>query len=128
MILPSLVVAVAVVVAVLYRRLRKQPDQRSLWRAALRIGFLVGVTRAALASWGWYMVEHTGGPLQIPAFALAMMAWPEAAIISQRRVAPVPPGFYILLSLVLVTGTMMFVSVLALAVGLTRVRPEQPGT
>ena len=64
------------------------------------------VARAALASLGWYMIERTGGPLQIPAFALAMMAWPEGAMLDQRRLTPVPPAFYIQLSVLLIASTL----------------------
>jgi hypothetical protein len=65
-----------------------------------------GVARAALASLGWYMIERTGGPLQIPAFALAMMAWPEGVMLDERRLTPVPPAFYVQLSVLLIASTL----------------------
>ena len=61
---------------VLYRHLAGKPSQRALWRSAVKVGFSVGIARAVLSCIGWYGVERTGGPLQIPAFALAMLAWP----------------------------------------------------
>ena len=127
MILPVLLVAIAVVAAALYVYLRKRPTRRERWRIALAIGVGVGLLRAVLASTGWYVVEHTGGPLQVPAFALAMLAWPEAALMSGRRVAPVTPGFYLALSVLLVTSTVVFVSLVALVAGARRVLPANSG-
>jgi hypothetical protein len=101
------------VIAGMYWLMRRQPDRRSLWRTALIVGVGTGVLRAALSSWGWYIVEHTGGPLQIPGFAMAMMAWPEAALLAERRVAPAPPAFYFQLSVILVTSTVTFVALIA---------------
>lgn len=120
MILPAVLILFAVAIAVLYSHLRRQPDRRSLWRTTLRIGLGVGATRAALASLGWYVVEHTGGPHQIPGFALAMLAWPEAAILPRRRLTLAPPEFYVYLSLVLVIGTLTLVGLVALAAGRNR--------
>jgi hypothetical protein len=117
MILPSILVVFAAAIAGLYWHLRKQPDRRSLWRRTLQIGLGVGLARAGLASWGWYTVEHTGGPLQIPAFALAMLAWPEAALfLAERRTTAVPPEFYVQLSVLLIAGTLVLVGAVALAV------------
>jgi len=76
----------------------------------------VGSGRAALACIGWYGVEHTGGPLQIPAFALAMLAWPEAIVLDARRVTPVTMSFYAILAGLLVTTTLLEVSLIALVV------------
>jgi hypothetical protein len=105
----------AAAVAGLYWHLRKRRDRRSLFRTTLFVGFGIGLARAALASLGWYVVEHTGGPLQVPAFALAMLAWPEAAIFTERRLTPAPPDFYVRLSLLLVAGTLGLVGAVALA-------------
>ena len=126
MILPVLLVAIAVVAAALYVYLRKRPTRRERWRIALAIGVGVGLLRAVLASTGWYVVEHTGGPLQVPAFALAMLAWPEAALLAQRRVAPAPGEFYVRLSLTLVTGTVIMTALVAAAVDLTRAGAHRP--
>ena len=120
MILPAVVILFAVAIAVLYSHLRRQPDRRSLWRTTLRIGLGIGITRAVLASLGWYVVEHTGGPLQVPGFAFAMMAWPEGAVLTTKRFTPAPPEFYVYLSLVLVIGTLTFVGLVALAAGRDR--------
>jgi NADH:ubiquinone oxidoreductase subunit 6 (subunit J) len=107
------VIVLALVVAGMYWLMRRQPDRRSLWRMALYVGAGTGLVRAVLSSLGWYMFERTGGPLQIPAFALVMMAWPEAAILVERRVTPAPPSFYVQLSLLLVTTTLVAASVIA---------------
>lgn len=120
MILPAVIIVFGVVIAVLYSHLRRQPDRRSLWRTTLRLGLGVGVTRAALASLGWYVVEHTGGPLQVPAFALALMAWPEGAVLTTKRFTPAPVEFYVWLSCVLVLGTLTFVGLVAVAAGRDR--------
>jgi len=115
-ILSTFIVLAAIALAAFYAHLRRESDHGTLWRSTLRIGLAVGVIRAALASVGWYVVEHTGGPLQIPAFALAMMAWPEAAFfLRERRTTPVPPEFYARLSLLLVATTMLFAGMLAVA-------------
>jgi hypothetical protein len=120
MVLLVVVVVFTAAIAALSQLFRRQPNRRRLWRMTLRIGLGLGVMRAALASLGWYVVEHNGGPLQIPAFALAMLAWPEAAIFTERRFTPVPPAFYISLSLLLVTSTVVLVGLLAVASNRTR--------
>ena len=106
-------VVVTLVIVGMYKLMRRLPDRRSLWRTALIVGVGTGVLRAVLSSLGWYIVEHTGGPLQIPGFAMAMMAWPEAALLAERRMAPAPPSFYFQLSVVLVTSTVTFVALIA---------------
>ena len=106
-------VVVTLVIAGMYGLMRRLPDRRSLWRTALIVGVGTGVLRAALSSLGWYIVEHTGGPLQIPGFAMAMMAWPEAALLAERRVGPAPPSFYFQLSVILVTSTVSLVALIA---------------
>ncbi|HEX9892316.1 MAG TPA: hypothetical protein VGA78_00270 [Gemmatimonadales bacterium] len=126
MVLPALLILLLVAFGLLYGQLRQRPDRRSLWRGALRIGLGVGVARAVLASLGWYVVEHDGGPLQIPGFALAMAAWPEAVILSERRVTPVPPAFYGSLSLLLIASTMILVGLVAVVVEFTRTNSRQP--
>lgn len=116
MILPAVVLFFCGAVALLYLYLRARPDRRSLWRSTIRIGLVVGIARAALASLGWYTVEHTGGPLQVPAYALTMFALPEAALLPRRRVTVAPPEFYVFLSLLLIAGTLAAASIVALAV------------
>ena len=116
------VIVLALVVAGMYWLMRRQPDRRSLWRMALYVGAGTGLVRAALSSLGWYTFERTGGPLQIPAFALVMMAWPEAAILVERRVTPAPPTFYVQLSLLLVTTTLVAASVIAFVASKRRFR------
>jgi bacteriorhodopsin len=106
MIAVGALILLAALLAALYSMMRRQPDRRSLWRTALYVGAGTGVARAALASLGWYMIERTGGPLQIPAFAMAMMAWPEGVMLDERRLTPVPPAFYIQLSVLLIASTL----------------------
>lgn len=120
MIFPSVLVASAALAAALYLYLRKQPTRRKRWRTALAIGVGVGLVRAVLASTGWYVVEHTGGPLQGPAFAAAMLAWPEAVFLGSGHGARAPGEFYLWLSLTLVAGTVIMTSLVAAAVELSR--------
>ena len=127
MILLTLPVVFAAAVALLYVSLRHQRDRRSRWRRTLQIGLGVGAARAVLASAGWYLVEHSGGPIQVPAFALAMLAWPEAALLDGRRLAAAPPAFYVSLSIVLVASTVLLVAAVALASGVGRAAPSHPG-
>ena len=84
----------AAAIVALYRHLAAKPSLLAVWRSAVTIGFLVGIARAVLACLGWYTVEHTGGPLQIPAFALAMLALPEALLFGSHK-GTVPLQFYI---------------------------------
>ena len=62
------------------------------WRTTIRIGVGVGIAGAGLASLGWYVVERTGGPLQIPAHVLSMMALPEAAAAERPIVRQLGKG------------------------------------
>lgn len=110
----------AAVIAGIYWLMRKQPDRRSLWRTALYVGAGTGLTRAVLASLGWYMVEHTGGSLQIPAFALAMMAWPEGAMLDERRLAPASLVFYVQLSALLLASTLAVTCLVAVIAAKSR--------
>src|SRR5687768_4470779 len=90
-----------------------------VWRSVLRIGVPIGILRSALASIGWYVTEHTGGPFQVPGFALAMMAWPEAALLPRTRVHAAPPEFYAYLWVLLIVTTSLFVAV---TISLSRTR------
>src|SRR5712664_1109040 len=123
MLISLVLLGFAAVTVVLYRYLRAKREAGALWRSSLTIGSSVGIMRAVLACVGWYGVEHTGGPLQIPAFALAMLAWPEAIVFGRHR-GPVPLSFYPLLALLLVATSMLMVSGVALAVQVTRVERD----
>jgi len=118
MLLPVMVLAFAAVTVVLYRYLRAKRDARALWRSTVTLGVSVGVARAALACAGWYGVEHTGGPLQIPAYFLAMLALPEA-IVFGRHQGPVPLHIYISLFFLLIATSLLLVIGVALAVQAT---------
>ena len=107
----------------LYRHLVTMRDGGTLWRRSVAIGLSVGLLRGGLASAGWYGVEHTGGPLQIPAFALAMLAWPEAALFARHR-GPTQLSVYPLLALALTLSTVLLVAGVALAAQATRRRRD----
>jgi hypothetical protein len=123
-ILPTIVVLFVAAIASLYWYLRTHRT-RNLFRTALVLGVTIGVIRAVLASVGWYVVEHTGGPLQVPGFALAMLAWPEAVLFRARRTTPVPIHFYLLLSLLLITSTVALVASIAAVASRSRVPGRQ---
>jgi hypothetical protein len=123
MLIPVIVLLCSGAIVLLYRFFTTRRGARALWRSSVAIGSSVGIMRAVLACVGWYGVEHTGGPLQIPAFALAMLAWPEAIVFGRHR-GPVPLSFYPLLALLLVATSMLMVSGVALAVQVTRVERD----
>jgi hypothetical protein len=119
MLIPVLLLVFAALTVALYRYLRAKRDSRALWRSSVAIGSSVGIARAVLACLGWYGVEHSGGPLQIPAYALAMLAWPEA-IVFGRHQGQVPLNFYISLGFLLIASSLLLVSGVALAVQISR--------
>ena len=119
MILPAFALVAVAAGAILYARLARAHDERRLWRAAIAIGLIVGVIRGVLAPLGWYVVEHTGGPLQIPAFLLAMLAWPEGAVFRGHR-GPASVGFLIALGAWLLATSVAVVSAAALGIRLVR--------
>ena len=96
----------------LYSILARAARTGRVWRAALAIGLFVGVTRATLASVGWYTVERTGGPLQIPGFLFAMLAWPEAALLGPHR-GPASASFFVSLAVLLVLSSVAFAAATA---------------
>jgi hypothetical protein len=112
-ILPTIAVLFAAAVAALYFFLATRRDRRSLFRTAVYLGLTLGLIRAAGASFGWYIVEHTGGPAQVPGFALAMLAWPEAALFRGRRLTPAPLEFHVRLWLLLIASTTIVVALIA---------------
>ena len=116
--LPLVLVALGTVI---YRYLRQKRDTRALWRSSIAIGLTLGITRAVLASVGWYAVEHTGGPLQVPGYLLVMFAWPEAVVFG-RLSGRAPLSFYLLLSALLIASSLIVVSAFAVAVQLSRRR------
>jgi len=119
---PVVLIAVIVAIAATHRYLDTRAEPL---RAAVSMGCFLGVLRATLASGGWYVVEHTGGSLQVPAFALAMLAWPEAMIFAERRTTPAPAGFYFWLSLLLFTSTVVLVGAVGAITTLRRRRVSQ---
>jgi hypothetical protein len=116
----AILILLAALLAALYSLMRKHPDRRSLWRTALWVGAGTGVVRAALASLGWYMVERGGGPFQTAAFTLVMMAWPEGAMLAERRLMPAPPAFYLQLSVLLVASTLAVTCLVAMTAARSR--------
>src|SRR5262249_50739974 len=118
LLIPIIVLLWPVAIFALYRYFLRKGDARALWRSAVIIGSSVGICRAVLACVGWYGVEHTSGPLQIPAFALAMLAWPEGALLGRHR-GMTPVGFYPALALLLFVTSFLLVTAVALAAKIT---------
>ena len=106
-------------IIVLYRHLAAKLSRRALWHSAFNVGISVGIARAVLSCIGWYAIERSGGPLQIPAFALAMLAWPEAVLFGRHR-GLVPLQLYVQLSLLLIVTSLLLVGGIALLVQLMR--------
>jgi hypothetical protein len=119
MLIPIFLLAVVAFTVVLYRYFQAKGDLWSLWRSSIAIGSSVGIARAVLACVGWYGVEHTGGPLLVPAYALAMLALPEA-IVFGRHQGPVPLNVYISLSFLQIASSLLLICAVALAVQLSR--------
>ena len=110
----------------LLRYLATKRGRRALWRSAIAIGVTAGLLRGGLASVGWYTVERTGGPFQVPAFALAMLAWPEAALFGRHR-GFTPLTLYPMLVLALTVSSLAWVASLALLVQITRGTSDRGG-
>ena len=87
-------------------------------RSGIALGAAIGLVRGCLASAGWYVVERSGGPVQIPAYALSMLAWPEGMLLGPSRTLR-PMSFYVQLALLLTVTTAIMVGALA---ALVRVR------
>ena len=122
MVLLSILLVVAAATFILVRQFRARAEGRHLWRFAVMLGLTIGLVRATLACLGWYVVEHTGGPAQVPAYALAMLSWPEAALLPRRAPGPTSASTYASLFLLLIAGSTACVAVIAAIakVGLSR--------
>ena len=122
MVLLSTFLVIAAATFILVRQLRAWAKDRHLWLFAVMLGLAIGLVRATLACVGWYVVEHSGGPAQVPAFALAMLSWPEAALLPRRAPGPTSASTHASLFLLLVVGSTACVAVIAAlaTVGLRR--------
>ena len=122
MVLATLLLAFGAVTFVLSRWFRARPTTSSIWRSAILIGLGIGLTRATLASFGWYVVEHTGGPAQVPAFLLVMLAWPEAVLLPRVPPSGSTAGTYVSLFVLLVISSLVLVTAIAAVARIGRVR------
>jgi hypothetical protein len=105
-------VIAAVIVFALYRWLATGPPSRRSAGSVIGIGLALGAARAAVSGLGFYSVEHSGGPLQAPAYAMAMAGWPELALLGPHR-GRARPALYGKMALLLITTTTAFVVVIA---------------
>ena len=115
MVFPFLLFVLAAAVAILFVRFRRIESSRTLWRTAVVLGLGIGLTRASFACVGWYVVEHTGGPAQTPAFLLAMFSWPEAILLPRHRTGATPASTYMELFLLLLVSSVLVVVAIAAA-------------
>ena len=123
MLIPIVVLLLPVAVFALYRNFVQKDDARALWRSAAIIGSSVGILRSVLACVGWYGVEHTGGPLQIPAFVLAMLAWPEGFLLGRHR-GVTPVSVYAVLAVLLFVTSLLLVIAVAFVAKVARSRGD----
>jgi hypothetical protein len=122
-------------VVALYLHFARRGELRVRWRSVIVIGVAIGLGRAVLAGAGWYAVEHSGGPLQIPGFAFTMLAWPEAAVFARHLLtlvghhhrAPAPPTFFLALGVLLTATSLIAVSALALIAHVSGRVPRRAG-
>ena len=112
----------------LFAFLRKNQSRGERWRLALGIGAAVGLTRAALACSGAFMIGHVDNWIQFPAYFLMMLAMPELALMpfsgSWLRV----DGWavYVRLAAMVVACTIAFALAIALMVDARRARAIDP--
>ena len=108
----------------LWRFLARRAGDPDWWISALVVGASLGLVRGFLACAGWYTVERASGPLQVPAFALALLALPEAMLLGRRHVTPATWGFLTRLFLLLLAGTMLLVFCVGLVSRLVARKPK----
>ena len=112
MIVPGVVLVSLAILAAMFLYLHKKSSRKAIFGSAVKLGFFIGVVRAIVACIGWYGVAQTGGFLQIPAFFMAMFAWPEAWLVRGGRNS-LSPEFYLRLSGLLIIGSMLVVGAVA---------------
>ncbi|HSP13416.1 MAG TPA: hypothetical protein VLV78_01540 [Thermoanaerobaculia bacterium] len=118
MILLTLVLAFAGVVVLIFVWFQTRSGRKALYRSALILGASIGLSRAVIACTGWYVVEHNGGPLQIPAYLMSMFALPEAVLLGRTRLAT--PQLYGKLSALLIAGSLVSIMAIAVVADLSR--------
>ncbi|HEX6943011.1 MAG TPA: hypothetical protein VF128_08775 [Gemmatimonadaceae bacterium] len=99
-----LAVAAAVIFA-LYRWLTTGAPSRRSAASVLAVGIALGAIRAAMTGIGFYVAEHTAGPWQGPAFAIALAGWPEIALLGSHRGVATPAFYGRMAALLVVTST-----------------------
>ncbi|HXH85082.1 MAG TPA: hypothetical protein VNN07_19390 [Candidatus Tectomicrobia bacterium] len=76
--LPPLGLVVASVI--LYRHLARVPATVNVWQRAAAVALVVTVVRVAGTWIGWFTLQATSGRLQLPAYILILLSWPEVAL------------------------------------------------
>ena len=97
-------IAAALILA-LYRWLATGAPSRRSTASVITIGITLGAIRAAMTGMGFYVAEHTAGPLQGPAFGLALAGWPEIALLGSHRGVATPAFYGRMVALLIVTST-----------------------
>ena len=100
----ALAVAAAVIFA-LYRWLATGAPSRRSAASVITAGMALGTIRAALTGVGFYVAEHTAGPWQGPAFAMALAGWPEIALLGSHRGVATSAFYGQMVALLVVTST-----------------------
>ena len=86
-------------------------DGRKIWKAAAVLSLVIAVIRTSLSVVGRLILESDFGWLQLPAFAMALVTLPEAALVSTRLDTSV--ASIVLLGLVTLAGTGIWVFTVA---------------
>jgi hypothetical protein len=71
----------------LYAHLVRLPSPAPVWRRAGVVALVVAGARVAGIALGWYGLQATSGWLQLPAYFLVLLSWPEVHLLpgSLRR-------------------------------------------
>ena len=103
-VLLGLAIAITVILA-LYRWLATGAPFLRSPASVITVGIALGTIRAAITGIGFYGVEHTAGPLQGPAFAMALAGWPEIALLGSHRGVATASFYGQMAALLVVTST-----------------------
>lgn len=114
MVFPLVLAGFVALLFALYRFLASGPPSRRSVPSVLTFSVALGAVRAMVTGLGFYGVEHTGGALQVPAFAMALAGWPEIALLGPHR-GRASPAFYGWMALLLIVTSTAVVAFTALA-------------
>jgi len=90
MVLPCLLLFFLALSAGVYYWFTRLKTTADLWRTAARLALALAASRTGCALLGGFILENTSSWIQIPAYFLAMLALPEAALASALIGRPWP--------------------------------------